>query len=35
MRKLYVDIRNLGDGLTAEAVTGTHAKDLRPSPSME
>lgn len=28
MMKLYMDIHNLGDGLTAEAVTGAHAKDL-------
>jgi hypothetical protein len=35
MKKLYMDIHNLRDGLTAEAVTGAHAKDLRPSPSME
>ena len=28
MKKLYMDIHNLGDGLTAEAATGAHAKDL-------
>jgi len=28
MMKLYMDIHNLGDGLTAEAVAGAHAKDL-------
>jgi len=28
MKKLYLDIHHHVDGLTAEAVTGTHAKDL-------
>ena len=28
MMKLYMDIHNLGDGLTAEAVTVAHSKDL-------
>jgi hypothetical protein len=28
MKKLYMDIHNLGDGLTVEAVEGAHAKDL-------
>jgi hypothetical protein len=28
MKKLYLDIHNLGDRLTAEAVTSAHAKDL-------
>ena len=28
MMKLYMDIHNLGDGLTAEAVTSVHAKVL-------